>query len=265
MLPRPSQTLALIGGICSVIEPQAGGIKAEYGRFFNKSQARVRTQFTHYQKISRQYQVALAQAGPHANDAWEKYPDSLEARHHSWGRDLIKHKRRDGHLVVEKAVEQTRKAVRQSGIPVPVNWNTGDLVTFAKVARQKYTRKVQATFDTQLNGVPIHLDWNAFMSPSTIQKSWREVVGYPAQAEALPPGKLSLEQFRERLYNPTLSHRANTSLASYSAAVQSYRDAGAKAAKDRQALRRNLSHVWSSTLCEPDSPSWSILHQASRC
>src|SRR5690606_29682764 len=94
-----AQTIAIAPEVIrGVIDNDIGGVDAEYDRFL-QSQESIRERFASYQNGHKAYKDAQSKADQEASQAWERYLDSLEARHRYWGRYLIKHKRRDGHLV----------------------------------------------------------------------------------------------------------------------------------------------------------------------
>src|SRR5690606_39187249 len=150
----------------------------------------IRSQFDHYQTLHKEFERAQTRTGAEANQAWEDYLDSLERRPPYRGRWLIKNPSSDGHLPPRKAVPATRKAVQDSGIPVPNNWNTGDRATFVSLARREATKKIQQAFQKRLDGLPQGLGLTGFSSHASVQKRWKAELGYPDSASALAIGKI---------------------------------------------------------------------------
>jgi hypothetical protein len=214
------------------------------GRYAS-SQDAIRKQFEQYEALHKRYQEALGQAGIYAEIAWKDYLNGLKRQNPNWGSG---YKSRDDNVVPRRAVESTRKAVRAKGIPVPKNWNTGDRATFISLVRKQHDKKALDALEAQLNGIPKGLGLTAFANHSSIQASWRETLGYPKSLGNLPLSKLTEDQFRKQLYDPTIAHRAKTLLASYQSAVPHYRDGGLHAEAGRGAYEAMIAPVFALTL-----------------
>src|SRR5690606_28913585 len=190
-------------------------------------------------------QAELTKADAQAKQAWEDYLDTVESRNRRWGRNL---KRRDGHVVPRHAVEPTRKAVRERGIPVPKNWNTGDRATFVRLAKQEHVKQVRQAFEPHFKGLPAGLALNTFARHSLIQDPWRETLNYPASLGMLPINALSASAFRKQLYDPLLTHRTQHALATFKSDMKTFADGQKHAQTGKRAYEAMIAPVFALTL-----------------
>lgn len=239
------QTLSIAPQVIrGVIEAQTGGVKVELSRYTH-SQDAIRKQFERYDALNKRYKAALDQAGPYAQSKWEQYLSELKNKNRNWGKGYKSH---DGNLVPKFAVERTRNAVREKGVPVPKNWNTGDRETFVALVRKQHEKKALDALEAQLKGIPKGLGLTAFANHSSIQNSWREMLGYPQSLGILSISKLSEDQFRKQVYDPTIAHRAKTLLTSYRSDVEEYGDGRVHAEVGRKAYEAMIAPVFALTL-----------------
>lgn len=230
--------------IRGVIDAQMGGPLVELGRYAS-SQDAVKKKFERYEALHKHYQEARGQAATFADIAWKDYLNELKRKNASWGSG---YKSNDGSLVPRRAIEPTRRAVRAKGIPVPKNWNTGDRATFVSLVRKQHEKKALEALEAQLNGIPKGMGLTAFANHSSIQNPWRDTLGYPKSLGILPISKLTEDQFRKQLYDPTIAHRAKTLLASYQSAIPGYREGGPHAEAGRAAYEAMIAPVFALTL-----------------
>lgn len=243
-----TQTISIAPKVMKgVLDVKMGGVEGEYARYL-ESQTAIQKKFKTYQEGVKSYKAALAKTDAQAAQAWEQYLDSLDAKHRYWGRHLLKNKRRDGQLVIERAQEPTREAVRKSGIPVPKNWHTADRATFVRLAKQEAVKKVNASFKERFGNMPIDLNLAQFGAREEVQSAWRESIHYPKSIGTLPISKLSKEQFESRIYRSLLASRAQQQLVGYQGKVSDYADGGVKEEEGKQAYKAMIAPFFALSL-----------------
>jgi len=202
-----------------VVNARLGGWEGELRRF-NESKQALMDGFNEYVDNHPNYKKEAAEINKKADEAWEKYLDSLERKHRNWGRYQIDHPTRDGSFGVPKVWPEIRKSVRDKGIPVPDTWNTGDKKTFLRLAKTALTNKARATY---LQGLPPDLDVNAYAAQPIVQDHWRKALNYPDTI-----GRLSLNytdtQFISNVYNKVFGYRVSNAERDYGRSVKFYND-----------------------------------------
>lgn len=238
-----SQTMSLAPHLIRTgIDQSLGGASAEHERFLTSQQV-IRDQFESYQEAAQRYRQAAGRADQESANAWEEYLDHLDAQHPYWGRKMIKYPRRDGHLVIEKAVKPTREAVRSMGIMVPNNWNTGDKRTFLAAAKKAYLDKIKSQLGEPLQGMPMNLDLHGFAASKQIQAQWKASLGYPDSISSLPIRGITPSQFASQIYTQTLDQRTQSTLDEFRTDAVNYADGQALSQKGREAYEAMIVPV----------------------
>ena len=177
----------------AMVSRQIGTGEQVYNNAFIPSVRSLRDAYNDYVAAQQQLVAAVRAIPDQQSQAWQQYLNRLSDA----GSSPTRIPRRDWSRISAE--------VRDSGVPVPPDWNPSDKATFmdavAISARQaadaSYNNFVLQRFHVAL--AP-GLDWDQFYSQPDIQARWKIVVGAPGEATLAP--NMGFSDFGQTVYQP---------------------------------------------------------------
>lgn len=192
-----------------------------YNAFISSRRELINIYNNDYLAASKKYNQSIWGIGNEQKHAWGNYQRKLQLKHL-----LVDH-------IPRVYWARVREEVRDSGVPVPSNWNPEDNATFNRVIAEKIRSEADNKFRDGIqqyfrNGEPIppNLDKNAFFLNQTVQTSWRDSLNYPNAGFILPvdlPEKNEAPAyFYKAIYNKVLDKQVQDMLVKYDAPVATF-------------------------------------------
>ena len=179
--------------LLAMVRRRIGTGEQVYNNAFIPSIRSLRDAYNDY-VAAQQRLVAEVRAIPdQQSQAWQKYVNRLS----DFGRSPKRIPRRDWSRVGTE--------VRDSGVPVPLDWNPSDKGTFMDAVAISARQAADASnnnFVLQRFHVALApgLDWDQFYSQPDIQARWKTLVGAPAEATLAP--NMGFSDFNQTVYQP---------------------------------------------------------------
>jgi hypothetical protein len=217
----------LLGSIQSQVAMEYGGPQAFYASAFTQSVNRVYKNYKSYAEGYNQRQDAIAAIPERTQAAWRNYLAMLA---------------RDG--LTPQSVPRARWTgvatwVRNSGVPVPPDWEPNDKAGFSEAVQ----RSTRAAADTAYaararlpNGQPIPdgLSLQAFEALPGIQQEWHEALNLPGRA--MLSHSLNGAAFVDAVFNPIVREAASREMSSLRRPDADYADGGPEQGHGRDAM-----------------------------
>lgn len=200
------------------------------GRFFGKDFNGVRAAYLDYKEGSEKYLKARRDVEKTVSEGWGKY---LVMRHRAGYETIIN----------QTELNNLRRRVIGSGIPVGMNWNPGDRASFDAAHRSKLIGSVEDAYARGFKpyfgeGVvmPPGFDFAAFLAHPALQARLRKDASLPSAAAVIRPA-MSDTEFSNAVYLPMRDKLTSDLERTGAAALATFADGRENAEAGKSAVR----------------------------
>ncbi|HUB49388.1 MAG TPA: hypothetical protein VMB73_30820 [Acetobacteraceae bacterium] len=193
-LPAVSQQ-GIGQALAAMVSSRIGTGEQVYNNAFIPSVRSLRDAYNDYVAAQQRLVAAVHAIPDQQSQAWQEYLNRLSDS----GSSPKRVPRRDWSTVSTE--------VRDSGVPVPLDWNPSDKATFMDAVAISARQAADASYNAfvlQRFHVALApgLDWDQFYGQAEIQARWKTVVGAPAGAALAP--NMGFSDFSQTVYQPVV-------------------------------------------------------------
>ena len=200
-------------------EKQLGGPEHLFNTRYLESLKRLRAAYDSYQK---------AAAGAPSSDPdilWQQYRDQIQQEFRLPPEELP-----------GRYWRTVAQQVRQSGVPVPLDWNPMDHQAFVAAARGKI-------LEVQSRQLPPGLSWPSFLRQPSVLSQWQAEIATQMPSldvTSLVPA-LDFDTFKRDLYDPAVKGAVEMAARVYEGQAEEFAPGGAKADIGQEAIEGLLA------------------------